>query len=339
MNREEFANLLKKIKEIHERGGSPEKLDEFLRSYANRNVYLFNDACIKKILACQENIPLVEDLVNAALNLRGSDCIENPSLSNPYIPGELGIKSVEPDILLRKTHPVFCGTKPPDDVISVEFQHNGGSIFSDRLMLYVARHTSRMVAPGDTGPLDNLNLISFQLFDTYPWEVCRDYRYTIKMRTQNNLVYYNKQTITLVEVKKFLEHGDYFRDDDSRLAQWLRVIDALNNEDEAAFEKYADDPIFQTLQKSVKLCNFDCGYLIKESKRMTDIAYEKYVAAEEGRAEGRAVGLAEGRAEGLAEGSAARSRKTAKAMLLAHEPEEKIVAYTGLSIEEIRQIK
>jgi len=72
---------------------------------------------------------------------------------------------------------------------------------------------------------------------------------------------------------------------------------------------------------------------------MTDIAYEKYVAAEEGRAEGRAVGLAEGRAEGLAEGSAARSRKTAKAMLLAHEPEEKIVAYTGLSIEEIRQIK
>lgn len=343
MNREEFANLLKNIKNVHDKGGTPEDLDAFLLPYANRNVYFYNDACVKKILASQENIPLTVDLVNASLDLKGSDCFECPSLSNPYIPGELGIKSVEPDILLRKSHPVFCGTKRPDDVVSVEFQHNGGSIFSDRLMLYVARHTSRMVAPGDVGPLDNLNLISFQHFDTYPWEVCRDYRYTIKMRTQNNLVYYNKQTITLVEVKKFLDHADYFVDDDSRLAQWLRVIDALNREDDDAFAKYAGDPIFQALHKSVKLCNFDSGYLLKESKHMTDIAYEKYIAAEEGRAEGREAGLAEGRAEGheagLAEGSAAKSREMAKRMLLAHEPEDKIVAYTGLSVEEICQIK
>lgn len=298
MTREEFAELLKKLRVANENGAKPEDLDDILQPYADRNVYIYNDACIKKILASNENLDLTTDLVNAALNLQGKERIENPTLTNPYIPGELGFKNVEPDVLLRKVHPVYCGTKPPDDIISVEVQHNGSSVFSDRLMLYVARHTSRMVPPNDMRPLDNLNLISFQLFDTYPWKACRDYRYTIQMRTQNNLVYFSKQTITLVEVKKFLKHAEYFKDDHSRLAQWLRAIDALNREESAAFARYENDPIFKGLQKAAKLCNFNSGYLLKESRHMTDIAYEKYVAREEGLAEGRAEGRAKGRAEG-----------------------------------------
>ncbi|MCL4101453.1 hypothetical protein MMG03_001031 [Fibrobacter succinogenes] len=238
MTREEFAELLKKLRVENENGARPEDLDNIFQPYADRNVYIYNDACIKKILASNENLDLTTDLVNAALNLQGEERIENPTLTNPYIPGELGFKNVEPDVLLRKVHPVYCGTKPPDDIISVEVQHNGSSIFSDRLMLYVARHTSRMVPPNDMRPLDNLNLISFQLFDTYPWKVCKDYRYTIQMRTQNDLVYFSKQTITLAEVKKFLKHAEYFKDDHSRLAQWLRAIDALNREESAAFARY-----------------------------------------------------------------------------------------------------
>lgn len=304
MQRKEFAELLKKLREANDNGARHEDLDEILKPYANRNVYIYNDACIKKILASTENIELTTDLVNAALDLQGDNRIENPTLTNPYIPGEFGFKSVEPDILLRKEHPVYCGKKQPADIISVEVQHNGSSIFSDRLMLYVARHTSRMVPPDEMRPLDNLNVISFQLFDTYPWKVCQDYRYTIQMRTQNNLVYFDKQTVTLVEVQKFLKHADYFKDDESRLAKWLRAIDALNREDDAAFEKFTDDPAFKGLQKAAKLCNFNSGYLLKESKHMTDIAYEKYVAREEGHAEGVAAGRAEGRVEGRVEGRA-----------------------------------
>lgn len=304
MNREEFADLLKKLRKMNDDGCRPEDLDEFLLPYSNRNVYLYNDACVKKILASTENIDLTTDLVNAALDLQGDNRIERPTLTNPYIPGELGFKSVEPDILLKKEHPIFCGKKQPDDIISVEVQHNGSSFFSDRLMLYVARHTSRMVPPNDMRPLDNLNVISFQLFNTFPWKVCKDYRYTIQMRTQNNLVYFSKQTITLVEVHKFLKNADFFRDDESRLAQWLRAIDALNREDDAAFEKFAGDPVFRGLQKAAKLCNFNSGYLLKESRHMTDIAYEKFVAREEGLAEGRAEGHAVGCAEGHAVGRA-----------------------------------
>ncbi|SHH28334.1 hypothetical protein SAMN05720766_109134 [Fibrobacter sp. UWH9] len=41
------------------------------------------------------------------------------------------------------------------------------------------------------------------------------------------------------------------------------------------------------------MCNFNSEYLLKESMHMTDIVYEKYVAALEGREEGLKKGLAE----------------------------------------------
>lgn len=95
-------------------------------------------------------------------------------------------------MLLKKDNPVYCGKKQPDDIVSVEVQHKGSEIFSDRLMLYVARHVGRMVPVGKMKPLDNLNMICFQLFDTYPWKMSHDYRHTIQMRTQNNIVYFAK---------------------------------------------------------------------------------------------------------------------------------------------------
>lgn len=73
MTREEFAELLKKLRVANENGAKPEDLDDILQPYADRNVYIYNDACIKKILASNENLDLTTDLVNAALNLQGEE--------------------------------------------------------------------------------------------------------------------------------------------------------------------------------------------------------------------------------------------------------------------------
>ena len=75
MTREEFALFLKGLKNVQEKGGDA---DAYIKRYENRNVYFYNDACIKKILASEKNIALTTDLINAALNLVGSDRIENP---------------------------------------------------------------------------------------------------------------------------------------------------------------------------------------------------------------------------------------------------------------------
>ena len=137
MTREEFAVFQHKLKNADDNGLN---LDAIVKEYEHRNVYFYNDGCIKKILASEKNLLLTTDLLNAALNLVGSDRIENPKLVNPYIPGELGYRSVEPDLLLTNDR----GESIPRDRISIDVQHeNNDSLFNDRLVLYVARLTKQ----------------------------------------------------------------------------------------------------------------------------------------------------------------------------------------------------
>ena len=91
MERNDFAQFLGKLRNANDNG---QDIDAFVKQYEHRNVYFYNDGCIKKILANEKNLMLTTDLVNAALGLIGSDRIANPKLVNPFIPGELGYHSV-----------------------------------------------------------------------------------------------------------------------------------------------------------------------------------------------------------------------------------------------------
>ena len=80
MTREEFAIFLKKLKTANDNG---QDVDTIVKENEHRNVYFYNDGCIKKILASEKNLTLTTDLINAALNLVGSDRIENPKPHRP----------------------------------------------------------------------------------------------------------------------------------------------------------------------------------------------------------------------------------------------------------------
>ena len=58
----------------------------------------------------------------------------------------------------------------------------------------------------------------------------------------------------------------------------------------------------------------------------------------EGKAEGKAEGFVEGEAKGKTEGKAERNIEIAKAMKLAGEPVEKIILYSGLTMEQIEAL-
>ena len=132
MTREEFAVFQHKLKNADDNGLN---LDAIVKEYEHRNVYFYNDGCIKKILASEKNLLLTTDLLNAALNLVGSDRIENPKLVNPYIPGELGYRSVEPDLLLTNDR----GESIPRDRISIDVQHeNNDSLFKQHLCYFAS---------------------------------------------------------------------------------------------------------------------------------------------------------------------------------------------------------
>ncbi|MBQ3714540.1 MAG: Rpn family recombination-promoting nuclease/putative transposase [Fibrobacter sp.] len=270
MIREEFAEFLKELRIINDNGGD---VDAFVKKYEHRNVYFYNDGCIKKILASEKNIMLTTDLVNAALGLIGSDCIMNPKLVNPFIPGELGYHDINPDIGLINDR----GKDAPRDRISIEVQHNMEKFYRDRLVLYVARITSNMVKSGNAYQLENLNVVSFQFFNAFPESA--NYRHTVQLKNQEQQVYFDKQTVTLIEVEKFLNKARDFAGDTSRLAQWLRAIDTLNRE--ADISEFANDPVFRLLQNEVKLCNFSSRYLMTVDMSDFDRAVARHEAKEE----------------------------------------------------------
>jgi predicted transposase/invertase (TIGR01784 family) len=303
MTREEFAQFLGKLREINNNGGD---IDAFVKEHEHRNVYFYNDGCIKKILASEQNLMLTTDLVNAALGLIGSDRIENPKLVNPFVPGELGYRSTEPDILLTNDR----DDDEPRDRISIEVQHEDKRVFKDRLVLYVARLTSNMARKGEKPRLENLNVVGFQFFDAFPESA--NYRHTVQLRNQEQQVYFDRQTVTLIEVEKFFKNSERFAGDSSRLAQWLRAIDALNRE--ADFSEFANDPVFRVLQNEVKLCNFSSRYLMTVDMSDFDKAMERY------------------------EGAMDKAEEIAKGLLNDGVPMEIIVRNTGLSEEQIREL-
>ncbi|MBO7104012.1 MAG: PD-(D/E)XK nuclease family transposase [Fibrobacter sp.] len=299
MKREEFAKFLGELKIVNDKG---QDTDAFIKKYEHRNVYFYNDGCIKKILASEKNLILTTDLVNAALNLIGSDRIENPKLENPFIPGELGYHNIETDIMLTNDR----GEGVPRDRVSIEVQHVGGDLYKGRLVLYVSRLTSSMVKKGEPYRLDNLNVVSFQFFDAFADSP--NYRHTVQLKNQEQRIYFDQQTITLIEVAKFLKKAKDFANDNSRLAQWLRAIDTLNRE--ADFSEFANDPVFKVLQNEVKLCNFSSRYLMHVD--MSD--FDRAVAKREEKEE------------------------IAKGLLKDGVPMEIIVRNTGLSEEAIRKL-
>jgi predicted transposase/invertase (TIGR01784 family) len=309
MIREEFALFLKGLKNVQEKGGDG---DAYFKQYENRNVYFFNDGCIKKILASEKNLALTTDLINAALNLVGSDRIENPKLVNPYVPGELGHRSIEPDLLL--TNERGCGI--PRDRISIEIQHeNHKSLYSDRLVFCVARLTNNMVSKGAVPQLENLHVISFQFFDTF--KDSPNYRHTVQLRNQEQMVYFDRQTVTLVEVGKFLRLAEKFASDNCRIALWLRAIDALNRE--ADFSRYESDPMFKVLQNEVKMCNFSPRTMSNSWMKDYDDAVLRY--------------------EGFLDGAQDKAREMARNMLAEHLPLDLIVRISKLPESEILEIK
>ncbi len=271
MTREEFARFLEKLRKADEKG---EDTDAIVKSHEKHNVYFYNDACIKKILASEKNIALTADLINAALNLVGAERIEHPKLVNPFIPGNLGYRNSEPDLLLTNDR-----DDAPRDRISIEIQHDGDTIYKHRVVLYVSRHISNMVKKNAPPVLENLNLISFQFTDAFPWGVSQNYRHTVQLYNQEKLLYFEPLAITVIEVNKFLGHADVFAADRSRLALWLRAIDTLNRE--ADFSEYVSDPIFKVLQEEVKLCNFSSRYLMTDEMKSIDRAMYGFMKQEQ----------------------------------------------------------
>lgn len=269
MNKKQYADMLKDICETHKSGGDVSAcIEKYNELY--KYVYVYNDAVIKLLLGSPENEAITIDFLNAALQLYGSDCIDHLTFENLERPGVF-VKTTASDIVAKDQRL---------DRIVLEVQYIEDETFNDRLVFYAAKHTVANLVHGQGYMLRNLNLISLQMFNGFPES--DNYLHTIRLKNQANEEFFKKQTITLVEVRKFLEGG--YDSDNSRLAQWLRVFDSLNNERPIPNPK---DPRFALLQKKAELSKFTEEFLVSEAMKMSDREYELYVEKKHTRAEER----------------------------------------------------
>jgi predicted transposase/invertase (TIGR01784 family) len=321
MNREQYAAMLKDISEIHKAGGDTAAC---IAKYNERYkfMYIYNDNVFKILFGSPENEKITIDFLNAVLGFIGSDCINNLAYINPALPDAFG-KSITSDIV---------ATDQRLDRIVLEVQHIEDDSYNARLVLYTAKHTIASRIKGEDYALQNLNLISLQMFDGFPNSP--NYRHSIRFKNQENEEFYDKQTITLVEIPKFLKGN--FATDNSRIAQWLRVIDGLNNETPVAVPEGSP---FALLQEKAQLSIFTEEFLVSEAMKMSDHKYELYVEKKHARKEGLEEGRAEGRAEGLTEGADAKAREMAAAMLADGDSVEKVVRISKLPESDVLAIK
>ena len=284
MNREQYAAMLKDIGEIHKNGGDVRAcIAKYQARY--KYMYVYNDISFKLLFGNPENEKITVDFLNAVLKLDGGDCIENVTFVNPSVIAPFS-KNITSDIVAEDQG---------RNRIVLEVQHIDDPSFKDRLVLYVSNHTVSSRVRGENYSLREINLISLQMFDAFPES--KNYRHCIRLKNQENEEFYKKQTVTLVEIPKFLK--EKYGHDNSRLAQWLRLFDGLNNECPVPIP---EDSLFALLQEKAKLSIFTEEFLVSEAMRMSDHNYELYVEKKHARAEGLEEGRAEGRAEGRDEG-------------------------------------
>ncbi len=257
MNRKQFGEMLAQMQAAIKANKDPQEvLDLYYKKY--KYAYVYNDAIAKSIFGSEVREKLTIDLLNAILKLEGDNRIKKLQFSRTERGAELGVKHVNSDIVAD-----WDG-----DRIVLEFQHEGDSNFKDRLVYYMARDTIPMLRTGEKYHLKSLYTISVQLFNEPIYGKDKNYLHSILLKDENGQVYYEKQVLKLVEVMKFLRYDN--SEDSCRLAQWLRAIDSINNEEERSF----DDPVFAALQKSAELCNFDALYFCTEAKMALDYEYE-----------------------------------------------------------------
>lgn len=257
MDRTTFGEMLVKIREAVDANLDPQDVvNSYRKNY--KYAYVYNDAIVKTLLGTKKHERLAIDFLNAALKLDGADCIKSLHFMNTENGSELGTKRTNSDII----------TDWNEDRIVLEFQHEGNDNFADRLVYYTSRNTIPLLHPGNEYYLSSLYTVAIQMFNLPIYKNDKNYLHSIRLTDENGKVFYDKQVLKLVEVKKFLEGENSW--DNSRLAQWLRAIDAINNEEDRIF----DDPIFADLQKAAELCNFDALYYCTEAKATMDYEYE-----------------------------------------------------------------
>ncbi|MFM2387487.1 MAG: hypothetical protein RL660_2244 [Bacteroidota bacterium] len=274
----------------------------------------FTDFGFKKIFGEEASKPLLIDFLNALLPPQHA--ITQLSFKNNE---QLGFNKDD----RKAVYDIYCENEKGEKFI-VELQKAKQNFFKERTIYYSTFPIRELAEKGDwnynLSAVYCIGILDFR-FDDYDNESQRqEVVHTIKLKNQHGKIFYDKLSYIYLEMPNFSKAESELN---TRLDKWLYFFKHL--EEIQNVPSIFKDVIFEQAFEVAKLANFDqAQYAAYEQslKVFRDLNNTIDYAYLEGKEEGKAEGKIE----------------MAKAMKDAGEPIEKIVQYTGLSIEDIAKL-
>lgn len=218
-------------------------------------------------------------------------------------------------------------------IVNIELQMNNNFNIEERTTLYSSKVNSRDAKRGNDYSEINkvimINILGYNLLDVEEYisetvivlDKHRDYE------VLKGIKWY------FIELPKFRKKNPDMND---KIDQWICFIDDSNKEAVKMAEK--NNAVLKKARKELNYLTGDAAVRrmaeLREKWEMDEIAVKKN-AERIGKEEGRI----EGRIEGNVEGRMAEKKETAKKLLLKNMKIEEIIEITGLTEEEIKEIK
>jgi predicted transposase/invertase (TIGR01784 family) len=280
----------------------------------------FTDFGFKKLFGEEASKDLLMDFLNQflpehhrikELNFRNSE--------------QLGITDWE----RRAIFDIYCESQTGEKFI-VELQKAKQNYFKDRTVYYSTFPIKEQAEKGDW----NFNLkavycvgiLDFVFDDT---ENKGEYLHTVKLKDQNNAVFYDKLTFLYIEMPNFKKTEKELSD---RKEKWLYFL--KNLEDLDHIPSILGEEVFTTAFKKAELSKLDAADMAKYEESLKvyrDLHNVIDTARFEGFEEGKIEGYEEGKIEGKLEGKL----EIARALMAEGLSIDKIASITGLPEDAI----
>lgn len=266
----------------------------------------YTDFGFKKIFGEEASKPLLIDFLNALLPEQAR--IVDLTFKNTE---QLGLT----DLDRKAVYDIYCENDKNEKFI-VELQKAKQNYFKDRTVYYSTFPIREQAERGEWNyrlqAVYCIGILDFT-FDDYESEPERnEVMHTIKLKNQNNKVFYDKLTFIYLEMPNFSKTENELT---SRLDKWLYFI--IHLEDFQSIPAIFRDRIFEQAFEKAELAKL--GPTDLDNYEMNLKAYRDYKSTID---------------TAFDEGKAA----VARMMKAADEPIEKISNYTGLSEDEINKL-
>ena len=266
-------------------------------------------------------------LLNALLPLSEEEQIhEIEYLPTELVPELEGHKNTIVDVL--------C-TDARDRKFCVEMQMEWSNAFKQRVLfnaskLYVSQAMKREKY-SDLQPVYSLNLVN-DIFERDTPEFIHNYR-IVHDKDSNKVI--EGLHFTFIELPKFTPHSIA---DKRMMVLWLRFLTEINVNTQEIPSDLLRDPEIGKAVEELKISGFTDAELRAYDKFWDAVSVEKTLQYDSYQ-QGMEKGMEKGRAEGKEEGMNQRSLEIARKMLAKGMDETTIMDMTGLTAEEIKQMK